>query len=261
VNDDKHTVPVSMRAASGNTCIPFAETRRGEWLLNEREKARIASSALGERCWTYYLGVFAVLLCMGGAASLRADTITVVGAINQATEDGTGPALNNPSLNNILDGDPYTINLDFAGSITSPGTYDLTGSSLVFSVEAHDAVEKSFDSVSLTVSQVGGMDQLSLLACLSTGSGCSQGNELDLNFTIPSAMLNQSLVVAQGIPDLLPLDLLEDDGVTDIHALVTSYSYTGAANVPEPATFLFVAGALMILGMKYLRTRHTKRPH
>jgi hypothetical protein len=45
---------------------------------------------------------------MACVTSLHADTLTIGGAINQSTQDGTGPAVNNPSLNNISDGDSTT---------------------------------------------------------------------------------------------------------------------------------------------------------
>jgi hypothetical protein len=65
-----------------------------------------------------------------------ADMMTFGGLITQSTQDGAGPAVNNPGLNNIRDGDVYSVNLNFAGSginsINSPGTYNLTGGSLTF---------------------------------------------------------------------------------------------------------------------------------
>ena len=57
----------------------------------------------------------------------RADLIPFSAAISQSTEDGTGPAVNNPSLNAIQDGDLYTAVAVFAGSIHDSGTYNLTG--------------------------------------------------------------------------------------------------------------------------------------
>src|SRR5437867_3036255 len=63
-----------------------------------------------------------------------ADIITFGGTITQSTQDGTGPAANNPTLNNIQDLQAYTVTLGFLGSITTPGTYNLTGGSLTFSV-------------------------------------------------------------------------------------------------------------------------------
>jgi hypothetical protein len=70
------------------------------------------------------------------------------------------------------------------------------------------------------------------LACLTTGSGCPLGNQLDANFSIVAGGLNSQNVAATGM-GLAPLDLLEDDGVTDIHGSVTSYSQTA---VPEPSS-------------------------
>ena len=188
--------------------------------------------------------MFVVFSFLASTATLYADTLFIGGTINQATQDGTGPAGNNPSLNSILDGALYSVELSFAGSIASPGTYDLSGSNLLFTANA--ASESSFDSVSLTVAQTGTSDQLTLFACLTTGSGCNQGNELDLSLMIPAASLNSQNVVAQAIPNLPPLDLLEDDGVTDIQGSVTSYSYS---QTPEPAVTALVGAGLIAVGL------------
>jgi len=137
------------------------------------------------------------LSCLTGIASLRADTVTITGNINQAIEDGTGPAVNNPSLNSIHDGAAYTVNLSFTGSITSPGTFNLNGLRILFGVPSAGSTENSFDSASLTVAQSGAFDQVSILACLTTGSACNQGNELDLNFSVLPTNLNVQNAAAQ----------------------------------------------------------------
>ncbi len=186
----------------------------------------------------------AFLLCVVCTPAVRADTLTVAGLITQSTQDGTGPAVNNPSFNNIADGASYLAGLSFRGSIHSTGTFDLTGSAFSFSVGAASALESSFESISLTVAPFGGLDQVSILACLTTGSACNQGNELELDFTIASVDFNNQNVVAQGVLNLLPLDLLEDDGVTDIHGSVANYSYISDSRVPEPS-----APALAALGL------------
>ena len=64
------------------------------------------------------LFVFAVLAVSGFANVAFADIISFGGAIIQSTPDGTGPAVNNPSLNNILDLQTYLVTLMFTGSIT-----------------------------------------------------------------------------------------------------------------------------------------------
>jgi hypothetical protein len=187
-------------------------------------------------------GLIAAILCMTNLPVLRADNFTVSGEITQSVQDGTGPAVNNPDLNNLSDGATYTVSLTFDGSITSPGTYDLTGLTLVFS--AGGVVEDSFSSASVTITQSGGFDQISVLGCLTTGSGCNQGNELDLNFQMPLGPLTGN-IAAQEIPGLLPLELLEDDGVTDIHGALADN--TAPPAVPEPsAVILSVSGLLMM---------------
>jgi len=165
-----------------------------------------------------------------------ADIITFGGTITQSTQDGTGPASNNPTLNNIQDLQAYSVTLGFLGSITTPGTYNLTGSSLTFSDPAAPASETSFGAITLVISSAGAFDDLTLKGCLTTGTGCDLGNQLSAIFRIPSAGLNSQNVAAIGLDPPHPLDLLEDDGLTDIHGTITSYSYTGPASaVPEPS--------------------------
>jgi hypothetical protein len=184
-------------------------------------------------------------LTVSGLASVAfADTITFSGAIIQSTGDGTGPAVNNPTLNNIQDLQAYLVTLVFAGSISAPGNYDLTGANLTLSDPAAPAIETSFDMVKLSITANAGFDDFSLLGCLTTGSGCLFGNELDANFRIPSAGLNSQNVAATGLDQPHPLDLLEDDGITDIHGTITTYSNSAAASVPEPSTAVLLGGVL-----------------
>jgi len=201
------------------------------------------------RFWFLFLIGLAILISMD---RVLADEVSVSGTITQSTADGTGPAVNNPSLNNIADGDTYTVTLDFAGSITTTGTYDLTGASLVFSDPAAPATESSFDAIGLTVAADGASDDISLLGCLTTGDGCLEGNFLAMNFAIPAGDLNSPDAPASPIPALTPLDLEEDDGVTDIQGGVANYSYT-----PEPSSLtLFGLG---LLGLSIIRTRRQHR--
>jgi len=211
------------------------------------------------RPFNFRLGSVALLFCTILAATLHADTITIGGVINQSTQDGTGPAINNPSLNNIPDGASYTTNPSFTESIQSPGTYDLTGSILFFNVGSVGAVENKFNFVILTVALSGPFDQVSILACLTTGSACNQGNELDLDFMIPAANLNGQNVVAQGILNLLPLDLLEDDGVIDIHGSITNYSYTAGSPAPEPSAFVLAVAGLLMMILNLVKRGSTNR--
>lgn len=171
------------------------------------------------------------LTLMGAVA--QASVISLSGLITQSTQDGTGPAQNNPSLNNIGDGQKFDLSLSTPISITGPGTYTLDGSALTFSVFGAPAVENHFSSVSLTITASGGNDVFSLLACLQTGSGCNGGNQLTANFQIPVGQFNGVNVPATGLDQPHPLDLLEDDGVTDIQGSVTRYS-SPSGTVPEP---------------------------
>jgi hypothetical protein len=202
-----------------------------------------------------YLRPLVFLLLANGA--VRADTITVTGVVSQSLQDGTGPAVNNPGLNNILDGNPFSVTFGFNGAIGAPGTYNtLTGTSLVFDDPAASASESSFSSESLTITQSGGFEQFSLLGCLSTGSACNQGNQLSLIFQIATiAGINSPGTSVQEQPFLSPsFELLEDDAVSNIFGRLSNYSYTGtAAPVPEPGTL-----ALMGTGITGLLLRRRK---
>jgi hypothetical protein len=187
-----------------------------------------------KKLWTIRPWFLAFLICAAVTSALNADTITVGGTISQSVEDGTGPAANNPDLNLIMDGDAYTIQLSFLGNVSGPGTHALEDVILSFSTARNGLVENEFDSASLTVTQAGNSDLVSIFACLQTGSGCNQGNELDLNFVVPVAGLNAAGVMPANVDGLLPFDLLEDDGVTDIHGSIGSYSYSPPSSTPPP---------------------------
>jgi hypothetical protein len=190
----------------------------------------------------------AAFILFGGLHTCLAGTIVLTGQITQSVQDGTGPAVNNPSLNNIVDLEAYTLTLVFP---LSPGTYNLTGSTARFSVPAAPASEMSFGAISLTISANGPFDDFSLLACLTTGSGCAFGNQLNANFEILASMISSQNVMTTGLDQPHPLDLLEDDGITDIQGSITSYS-----SVPEPA-FTGVLGCAL-LGFLAAKRRFTK---
>src|SRR5258708_20736017 len=131
---------------------------------------------------------------LGSSATAVAATITFGGLLTQSTPDGTGPAMNNLSLNNVKDLQAYTVTLIFPGSITMPGTYNLTGSSLKFNDPAAPASEMSFGSITLTITLNAGFDEFSLLGCLTSGMSCGAGNQLDSNFKFLSPLLNSQNV-------------------------------------------------------------------
>jgi hypothetical protein len=217
------------------------------------------------RTLTLGRGVIFLLFTVLGATPSHADTITVGGTINQSVSDGTGPAGNNAGLNQISDGDSYTVNLSFTGAISTSGTYPLTGVSFITS---SGAKEDSFSSAILTVLQSGNSEVLSLFACLATGSGCDQGNELGLNFSVASADFTSLNGTPQQIDGLLPLDLLEDDGVTDLHGSVSSFSNTSPASsstgVPEPSVLELLAfslvGAAFVIGEQKFKGKASRSP-
>ena len=208
----------------------------------------------------YRCGNFLSCLALAGcvfAGSANATTILISGSILQSTQDGTGPAVNNPSLNAIHDNDLYSLTLIFGGGISTPGLYNLTGSSFLFNDTAASATENAFNLISLTVTANGSFDDISMLGCLTTGSGCLVGNQLTANFRILAASLNSMNVMATGLDQFHPLDLLEDDGLTDIHGSITGYSYISTGpTVPEPATGALVISALaMLAGRRLAWTR------
>jgi hypothetical protein len=193
-----------------------------------------------------------LLLLLFSAHPAVAGMISVGGSITQSTPDGTGPAANNPSLNNIVDLQDYLVTMTFSDAINGPGTYDLTGSTLIFSVPAAPATESDFAGISLTIIPNGTDFDFSLLACLTTGTDCLLGNQLDLNFRIPAANLFSFNVAAIGLDPPHPLDLLEDDGTTDIHGSITTYAF-----VPEPPSLLLVGAGLALTGTCLRRFRRS----
>ena len=151
--------------------------------------------------------------------------------------------MNNPALNNIVDGDAYTVEIDFPGSIVAPGAFNpLTRASMIFTDGL--VTETRFSSVFLTVSVDSNptLYDISLLGCLSTGSACGVGNDLSANFAVAVASFNSLSAPAQFIPGLVPsFDLLEDDGVTDIQGTISSFSNSSTAvpsSVPEPSSMV-----------------------
>lgn len=183
-----------------------------------------------------------LLAILAFAGTLRADSITLAGGITQSTQDSGTPAVANLSLNNIADTDLFAVEMDFNGTISSPGIYSLA--SILFVDAIAGASESAFISGSMTITQVGAADQFSVFGCLIDAIACTQGNELDLNFQIPAVQLNQSLATASAIPALLPFDLLEDGGNTDIQGVLINYSYTGASQTPEPSTFALIGASM-----------------
>lgn len=215
------------------------------------------------RCFSTFRLVFAFLAASRFAP---ADIVSFSGVITQSPQDSGNPAQNNPSLNYILDGDVYNVFLNFTGSILSPGIYTnfhppnpclvATGSAACFIDSTTGAIETNFGAISLTVtSDVDGIhDDLSLLACLNSRSGCLFGNQLDANFQILASNLNSHNAPAAGLDQPHPLNLLEDDGVTDIQGTVTAYSYTPTSE-PEPSSMALVGIALAGLASKAVAAR------
>jgi hypothetical protein len=198
-------------------------------------------------------GLLVLALCFLAATS-QAGTITIEGLIKQSIADGTGPASNNFALNSIADLSPYILTLSFAGSIAAPGTFH--PDSLSFDVASAPADESAFSSITLTVTLNAGFDEFSLLGCLTSGSACDQGNYLTANFKVPTASLLLQNVVTTELDQPHPMDLLEDDGITDIQGSITRYSNTGSAPVPEPAAAGLIGAAL---GLMWLVGRRKRR--
>lgn len=202
---------------------------------------RAASNTMSRRLGRSGAYFTLILACI--IRPVPGSTIAVTGVITQSTADTAIPAVGNPSLNNIADGDTYVVTMSFNGQILSPGSYNLT--STQFTDTSKVAAENGFVSGALVVSQSGGADQLSVLACL---SDCSLGNQLALEFSIPASQIGSG-GAASSIPGLLPMDLLEDDGSTDIQGNVLSYSQkVSRTGAPEPASLVLVALSLIAIG-------------
>ena len=194
--------------------------------------------------------------------------ISFGGVISQSTQNDTGPAVNNPALNIIADGDAYTVTINFIGSVSTLGAHPLAGVSMTFADTTQSATETafapptsascaSFPTICVVVSTDGAFDNISVLACLPTGSGCAVSNQLDANFQVPVAGLTGSSISAQGIAGLTPLDLLEGDGTTDIQGSVTRWSNNRAAStVPEPSVLALLGSTLVPLAWFWKKRRN-----
>jgi hypothetical protein len=218
------------------------------------------TSYRSRRAWTGRI-VFAVMAACGIAGHASADTITFSGTISQP-QDQTNPASNNPALNNIQLNDVYSVAIDFLGSVTSTGLHPLSLVTMTFLDSPAGVSETSFNSASVTVSADGSLYDLSILGCLATGSGCAVGNQLDANFSIPMADLNAHGVIAQAIPGLVPsMDLLEDDGSTDIQGSVTGYDYSGSVEAATPEPSEIVPLSAVMAALLWLQLRRRRAPN
>ena len=186
----------------------------------------------------------ASILLLGLCTGARASTLTVTGTITQSTMDGTGPAVHSPALNDIVDGQTFQVTLISATPISAPGFYDLTGSSLVFAVPSAAASEGKFGATSLSLTEDGGYLDFSLYGCLADAD-CSIGNALSASFSIPAGSLGGTSVAAIGLDAPHPFELLEDDGVTDLHGSISTFSNTALVTTPEPASGVLMATALL----------------
>ena len=119
---------------------------------------------------------------------------------------------------------------------------------MTLNVASSGATEAAFDTIYLTITPNGSFDDFSLLGCLTTGSfGCFSGNQLDASFEIPAAGLNSTSVTATGLDEPHPLDLLEDDGNTEVQGIITAYSYSSSAATPEPSSLRLTGLAGIVL--------------
>jgi hypothetical protein len=194
------------------------------------------------------LTLFCFLVVCGWGNLATADIIEFSGAIYQPPAN---TAVNNPSLNSVQLGDSYNVSLSFNGSITSPGAYS-SFTAISFEDTTAAVGETSFDltNISLTIATDAAnpnYDDFSLLACLATGSACNQGDQLAAEFAVLAADLDSPNAAAQSIPFLTPLDLLEDDGSTDIQGTVTGYSCTGSCSVSTVAEPSSLSLQLLVL--------------
>lgn len=186
-------------------------------------------------CLVSIAALVAVVPC-GGA-------ITFTGAITQGIAELGGAPVANPTLASVTIGDPFTVTLSLPVSPGDSGTYPLAA--ILFTDTLQNVSESAFISGTLIITTDGTTDYLTVLACLIDSVSCAAGNQLALNLTIPFGKTTAAGVSAGAVPGLLPLDLLEDNGLTDIHGAITTYAFSApAAATPEPATALLAALAL-----------------
>ncbi len=196
----------------------------------------------------------AILTIFALSRQASADSYTFSGLITQSDADGAVTSVNNPSLNNVADGDPFNVTLTFTGSLPGAGTFDLSSGTLAFNDPTAAASEFNFNSISLTLISDGTFFDLSLLGCLTTGSACDQGNQLNLNFQILAAQLHSPTPTPNPIAGLLPFELLEDDGVTDIHGSLSSGSLSA---IPEPIQIMPLS--VMIAALLWTRRLNSQK--
>jgi hypothetical protein len=181
------------------------------------------------------------------SVALHADTITVRGVITQNALDTSRGSADNPSLDNVVDFEGYTIIITLAN-----GTFNATGAS--FFNPGASAFEDGFQSVSLTKTSAGGFDTFTVFGCLN-GYSCAgnTGGQLDLTFKILSAELFASSASATGI-GTSPMQLLEDSGATDIHGSIDDYSFAASSTaVPEPTSVALLGSGLLAFACKRFR--------
>src|SRR5258708_38389753 len=180
---------------------------------------------------------FLTILAVCGLSNVAvADIINIQGSITLSPSDGGILPVNNAALNSIADGDAYVVTLNFTGSLVFPSPNLFLTGTLTFNDITHPlATESGFSTINITVAADASFADFSLLGCLTTGGGCMIGTDLSASFQIPSAVVHAQNIMATGLDQPHPFELLEDDGVTDIQRTIASYSYTGVSAVPEPS--------------------------
>ena len=111
--------------------------------INQSARATESYNAVAEFSYRVGIAVVIALVCMILATSMRADTLTLYGTITRSVDD---------SLNNIHTGDDFIVTLDSLTPLNAVGTYNLSETSLLFSVPSAGVTEDAFRSMSLTIS-------------------------------------------------------------------------------------------------------------
>lgn len=192
-----------------------------------------------------FLAFFATLL----TPAARAGTIDITGTLSQVTVIRplpSSPIVRGAGVPAVSEGDPYSLNLVFDGSITDAGVYHFDQMSLTFTAGSDFLLQSDFAQTDLSITLSSQDAIFSLFACSTGSSPCLDGHRLDLDFSLPADSFTGKTDRISSVGDFAPFDfLVHDTPPVDYIGSVDSFAYSSA---PEPASLgLSAAGALAVL--------------